>query len=152
MDSKRRAAVIHALKGVFKEEDVPVGAYKIGGVRVVITLPDDAQVVRERGSEGDGFDAATKELVVPAAALAALLSKHPSVPKAVWKKAIRKAIVEDQKVDDFLPAEARAALKDLNREMVDELSALKKTAAKRLNIKSAVVEIHDAGQLGVVAA
>lgn len=152
MDSNRKAAVIHALKGILKDEDVPVGSYELGGVKVTITLPDDAQVVRESGTEGNGFDAGTKELSMPPAAMALMLhSMQPAPTKASWKKLIKTVIREGVVPDDHLPPNARAALKDLNREMAAELRTLKKTAAKRLNVKSAVVELHDVGQLAVYA-
>jgi len=145
MNEARRAAIIHALLGAVKAEDVPMGTYDIGAVRVVITLPDDAQVVRESGTAGNGFDdAVTRYKEVPMAAIAMFLKQKGvtgAACKRTWKALIKRVLFDA--FDEPMPSEALEALEEVQAENEFKLRGLKKTSARRLNIKSALVEVYD---------
>ena len=147
MDDARKSALIHAVLGIFPPQDVPVGTYDLAGARVVITLPEEAGVVREKGTAGNGFDDTVKELKeVPMAAIAAFLKQSGATgatKKRTWKALIKKAILTDDSPGEEMPAEALEALREIQVELKAKLSGLKKTGARRLNIKSARIEIFE---------
>ena len=143
-----KAAALHAVAGLVKDGDVPVGNHNLDGLEVVVTFVAGCAVIRDVGAGGDGFDPCPmplRRLTVGAALL--ILSRSglaSKVTRASWKRAIRDAELMGRSADEDLPRQATLALNDIADDLgvgVDSL-ARKKTSARRIGLASAGLDVR----------
>lgn len=143
MNDALKAAVLHAAKGCLPESiEVPVGLFPLSQFSVVITLPNGAAVERGEGTAGGGYDQFNqKQQVLTNAVITRFLERAgltgPGL-KDAWVSAIMDVMTAPVKPANELPDEAILAAQELEGA---GLIGTRKTAAKRIGVKSAIVRI-----------
>lgn len=139
------AALMHAAKGCFPDQDVPVGLYNLSGFAVVVTLPDGAAVERGDGTAGGGFDSYNEKQKVLTLAVVTRFLEQAGLTgpahKDAWVRAILDVFTAPIRPADQLPDEALVAAREVEGFAPVGLTCTRKTAAKRLGIKTARVRI-----------
>ena len=139
IDEPTKAAVLHAILGAIKPQDVPPNNYDLGGYRVIIDIPSGVSVVRDVGNKGDGTNEKPGEPAEASLDVETLLMflERTHEPAAndhtVLLKCLRDRAKLPDKAEVSLPAYAVKAIEKYNAELAELPVAPKitKTSAKR---------------------
>lgn len=137
------AAAVHWFGGALKEVDVPLGEHCLGGVKLTITAPPEAKVIRAEGSLGDGYEEAPPATITLAAALLFIkeMGTHGPLATALFRWCITRAAELKLEPKNLMTLEATEALRQVQAEMQPGCRRRVRTPASRIGVAGAKIKL-----------